>query len=147
MAKLIKAKLGITTGGYSFDFVFHRPVTVINGKSAIGKSLFFNKFKTYCAANKIDDFVFINYLTPASSIEALLKLKNKVFIIDNADVLMSLPRDYYENDNSNQYIFLGRLIYHYTLDLVGVATIIEDIPNKRFSLWYPDAGTKVEGNK
>lgn len=40
MAKLIKHKLGITTGGYTFDFVFHRPVTVINGKSAIGKSLF-----------------------------------------------------------------------------------------------------------
>lgn len=147
MAKLIKKKLGITTGGYTFDFVFHRPVTVINGKSAIGKSLFFNKFKTYCAANKIDDFVFINYLTPASSIEALLKLKNKVFVIDNADVLMSLPRDYYENDSSNQYVFLGRLIYHYTLDLVGVATIIEDIPNKRLSLWYPNANTEVKDSK
>jgi len=78
MAKLIKKEINIKVGRYNFDFLLHYPIVMIYGNSGTGKTLFYNKLNTYCAANGIDDYVFINYLATPSTVDALLKVKNKI---------------------------------------------------------------------
>lgn len=151
MAKLIKGHIVFEQDGYAFDFRFLKPITVINGKSAIGKTLFWNKFKEYCAVNVLTDFVFINHKTSKSEIERLFSLESKIFIIDNADLVISAgldplasmqARNRFEIDETNQYVFIGRLISHYTVDLLSVATVVQTKP-KHFRLWCSDAVGKV----
>lgn len=138
MARLIRKRISVTDGTYSFDFSFHAPVTVIFGDSGIGKTLFYDVFSEYCASINAEGIVFLNYCTSDAMLQSALKtIKNSVFIIDNADVIMAdKTRDFYEKNRSNQYILLGRLTSRYTLDTKSEATIIEPT-DRHFILSYP----------
>lgn len=139
MAKLLHKRINVTDGEYSFNFSFHSPVTVIFGDSGIGKSLFYDIFSAYCSNTNAKGVVFINSLTSADMIESALKtVKNSLFIIDNADIVMAnKTRDFYAMDKSNQYIVFGRLTSRYTLDIKSEATITETT-NRHFGLIYPN---------
>ena len=138
MAKLLHKRIKVTDGVYSFDFSFHSPVTVIFGNSGIGKSLFYDIFSAYCSNINAKGVVFINSLTSADMVESALKtVKDSLFIIDNADIVMAnKTSDFYDMDKSNQYIVFGRVTDRYTLDDKSEATIVEPQLGK-FNLVYP----------
>ena len=100
--------------------------------------MFYDIFSAYCSNINAKGVVFINSLTSADMVESALKtVKDSLFIIDNADIVMAnKTRDFYDMDKSNQYIVFGRVTDRYALDDKSEATIVEPQLGK-FNLVYP----------
>lgn len=126
MPRLIKDRITVSDGRIYFDFKLREPITLVDGDSATGKTLFFKMYQKEVALEHIDDVLFLN-LSSANTAEPLIKLtKNKLIIIDNADIVLtdklalSLRKDKY-----NQYIIFGRDIERYGVDRRSIASLSE----------------------
>lgn len=92
------------------DLEFKSELTIICGDSAVGRTFIYNLLSEEPSKDKI---IFINYLTPSDILEYIVlsgKIKNRLIVIDNADILLSEERvvNGIRNDNSNQYIVMMR---------------------------------------
>ena len=93
---------------YEVDFVLEANVTFIIGDSGTGKSAVFSFLQEMAAEDKrIKCF---NYLDQKKNYKsAIRQSKGKLFIIDNADILLDdALRWYIATDGQNQYIIIGR---------------------------------------
>lgn len=83
-------------------------ITFINGDSGTGKSAVFSFLEEFAAENKY--MKCLNYLNQKNSYKtSIKKSKGKLFVIDNADLLLDDDmRSYIALDESNQYIIIGR---------------------------------------
>lgn len=83
-------------------------ITFINGDSGTGKSAVFSFLEEFAAENKF--IKCFNYLDQNNSYKtSIRKSKGKLFVIDNADILLdNNMRSYIALDESNQYIIIGR---------------------------------------
>ena len=83
-------------------------VTFISGDSGTGKSALYSFMEEYAAENK--SIKCFNYLDRKKSYKSSIKQsKGKLFIIDNADILLDdNMRSYIAFDSKNQYIIIGR---------------------------------------
>lgn len=83
-------------------------ITFINGDSGTGKSVVFSFLEEFAAENKC--IKCFNYLDQNNSYKtSIKKSKGKLFVIDNADILLDDDmRSYIALDESNQYIIIGR---------------------------------------
>lgn len=83
-------------------------ITFINGDSGTGKSAVFSFLEEFAAENKC--IKCFNYLDQNNSYKtSIKKSKGKLFVIDNADILLDDDmRSYIALDESNQYIIIGR---------------------------------------
>jgi len=100
----------IQTRHTSFEVDLHieNNVTFICGESGTGKSALFSFLEEYSAEDKrIRCF---NYLDHNKAYKSSIKRsKGKLFVIDNADVLLDdNMRNYIAFDGLNQYIIIGR---------------------------------------
>lgn len=92
------------------DLEFKSELTIICGDSAVGRTFIYNLLSEEPSKDKI---IFINYLTPSDILEYIVlsgKIKNRLIVIDNVDILLSEERvvNGIRNDNSNQYIVMMR---------------------------------------
>lgn len=93
---------------YEVDFALEANVTFIIGDSGTGKSAVFSFLQELAAEDKrIKCF---NYLDQKKNYKsAIRQSKGKLFIIDNADILLDdALRWYIATDGQNQYIIIGR---------------------------------------
>lgn len=94
--------------GVSINLMFDNNLTLLIGNSGNGKSFIFqilDELKTY--DDQIETF---NYRDLNKfHLDTLKSLKGKLIVIDNADILLDLPkREYIAFDDTNQYLIIGR---------------------------------------
>ena len=93
---------------FEVDLHFEQNITFISGDSGTGKSALFSFLEELSAEDKrIRCF---NYLHKTKSYKQSIKQsKGKLFVIDNADILLDdNMRSYIAFDEKNQYIIIGR---------------------------------------
>lgn len=109
------------------DLEFKSELTIICGDSAVGRTFIYNLLSEEPSKDKI---IFINYLTPSDILEYIVlsgKIKNRLIVIDNADILLSEERvvNGIRNDNSNQYIVMMRKYDSLTKSQKNIARLIK----------------------
>ncbi len=93
---------------FEIDLLLETNITFISGDSGTGKSALFSFIEELAAEDKrIKCF---NYLDNKKSYKNSIKQsKGKLFVIDNADILLDdRMRRYIALDENNQYIIIGR---------------------------------------
>ena len=93
---------------FEVDLCLEENITFISGDSGTGKSALFSFLEELAAEDKrIKCF---NYLDMKKKYKNSIKQsKDKLFIIDNADILLDdSMRSYIALDDKNQYIIIGR---------------------------------------
>lgn len=93
---------------YILDLKFVSNVTFITGDSGVGKSAVYAFLDEYSSEdNRIRCINYIDHNKPYKT--SIKNSKNKVFVIDNADLLLNDNlRRYIVTDTNNQYIIIGR---------------------------------------
>ncbi len=93
---------------YIVNFRFTNNITILTGSSATGKTASFSFIKECMAVNP--DILCLNYLDYQKDIKDILsETKNKLIVIDNADILLDdVTRKYISLDADNQYLIIGR---------------------------------------
>ena len=93
---------------FEIDLLLETNITFISGDSGTGKSALFSFIEELAAEDKrIKCF---NYLDNKKAYKNSIKQsKGKLFVIDNADILLDdRMRRYIALDENNQYIIIGR---------------------------------------
>ena len=93
---------------FDVDFRIEYNITFIVGESGVGKSAVFSFLQEMSAEDsRIRCY---NYLDKNKGYKGAIKRsKNKLFVIDNADILLDdALREYISLDDKNQYIIIGR---------------------------------------
>ena len=93
---------------FEIDLLLETNITFISGDSGTGKSALFSFIEELAAEDKrIKCF---NYLDNKKAYKNSIKQsKGKLFVIDNADILLDdRMRKYIALDENNQYIIIGR---------------------------------------
>lgn len=129
MIKQINFNVGCTI----FDIKLRKQLVLVMGKSGVGKSFFFNSFKNYILANGKENMVyFYNFADVGNRdymYDRIRKSKNKLFVIDNADLLISKKmKQIISKDCNNQYLIFTRNIegYTYCKDNIASMRVAED---------------------
>ena len=93
---------------FDVDLQLEYNITFITGDSGTGKSAVFSFLEEMAAEQK--DIKCFNYLDKTKNYKSAIKQsKGKLFIIDNADLLLDNSiREYIAMDGLNQYIIIGR---------------------------------------
>jgi len=123
---------------YIIDFELRPPITIIQGNSSTGKSLFYQWFDAQRRLpenkEKYANVILLNY---SSEINDIAGKTGKLFVIDNADILLyDMPNivEHIALDYDNQYVIISRRPYNFGMSPNHYATIIES--NNRFTLNY-----------
>ena len=105
---VVQDRIQTTHTSYVVDFILEANVTFIVGDSGTGKSAVFSFLKELAAENKT--IRCYNYLDKKAGYKSAIKrASGKLFIIDNADILLDDDmRRYIATDGKNQYILIGR---------------------------------------
>ena len=105
---VVLERIQTTHTSYEVDFILEANITFIVGDSGTGKSAVFSFLQELAAENK--RIKCYNYLDKKAGYKAAIKnTKGKLFIIDNADILLDDEiRWYIATDGKNQYILIGR---------------------------------------
>ena len=114
---------------YAVDFELRPPITIIQGNSSSGKTLFCQwlDVQRRLPENK-DKYSHVVLLNYSSDINDISGKKGKLFVIDNADILLyDSPHmvDHIALDYDNQYIVICRRPYNFGMSPNHYATIIE----------------------
>ena len=93
---------------YIVDFILKYNITFIAGDSGVGKSAVYSFLREESAEN--NTIKCFNYLDQNKGYKNSIKnSKGKLFVIDNADLLLNDDmRRYIAMDSNNQYIIIGR---------------------------------------
>ncbi len=105
---VIQDRLSTRHTSYEVDLILDYNITFIVGDSGIGKSAVFSFIQEMSAENKT--IRCFNFLDKKKNYKSTIKRsKNKLFVIDNADILLDdAIRQYISMDTANQYIIIGR---------------------------------------
>ena len=105
---VISEHIQTTHTSFEVDLYIENNVTFICGESGTGKSALFSFLEEYSAEYKrIRCFNFLDHNKSYKS--SIKRSKGKLFVIDNADVLLDdNMRNYIAFDGLNQYIIIGR---------------------------------------
>ena len=105
---LITNRIQTKHTSFEIDLLLETNITFISGDSGTGKSALFSFIEELAAEDKrIKCF---NYLDNKKAYKNSIKQsKGKLFVIDNADILLDdRIRRYIALDENNQYIIIGR---------------------------------------
>lgn len=124
MIKAINFKVGTTI----FDIKIINKLVFIMGLSGIGKTFFFNSYRDYVLANRKENSIyFYNYADLANRkyiYERMQNSKGKLFVIDNADLLISEKmKKFISNDSNNQYLIFTRNLEGYLYCRESIASM------------------------
>lgn len=105
----ITRNTGFETDKSQINLRLEYNMTFISGDSGTGKSALYSFMEEYAAENKnvrCFNYLDLNKKTYKGSIK---QSKGKLFVIDNADILLDdNMRNYIAFDSKNQYIIIGR---------------------------------------
>lgn len=109
------------------DLEFKSEITIICGDNTTEKTLIYKLLGDEPSKYKI---IFINYLTTSDALEYIIlngKIRNRLIVIDNADILLSEKRviEGIRNDESNQYIVMMRKYDSLTKSQKNIARLIK----------------------
>ena len=115
---------------------FRSEITIICGDNTTEKTLIYKLLGDEPSKYKI---IFINYLTTSDVLEYIIlsgKIRNRIIVIDNADILLSEKRviEGIRNDESNQYIVMMRKYDSLTKSQKNIARLIRR--ENRLVLYY-----------
>ena len=111
MAKFIRDDLSVVYGDKRFDIPLKGEKVAIFGDSGTGKSYYWQILCKYRAIGALPDVICANYSTYKSGLlkSLLLTEKDKVFVIDNADLLIdSVDMVLALGETKNQLVLFGR---------------------------------------
>ncbi len=93
---------------YIIDLKFDFNVTFVTGDSGVGKSAIYSFLEEYSSEdNRIRCINYIDHNKGYKS--SIKKSKSKLFVIDNADLLLDdKMRQFIAMDTNNQYLIIGR---------------------------------------
>lgn len=105
---VVMEKFSTVHTSYIINFQFSNNITILTGASATGKTASFSFIRECMALNP--DILCINYLDYQKDIKEMIsKVKGKLIVIDNADILLNdETRKYISVDADNQYLIIGR---------------------------------------
>lgn len=105
---LLFDRIKTTHTSFEVEFVLENNITFIVGDSGTGKSAVYSFLQELAAEN--NNIRCFNYLDLKKNYKNSIKQsKEKLFIIDNADILLNDDmRWYIATDGENQYIIIGR---------------------------------------
>ena len=105
---LILNRINTNHTSFIVDLQLDYNITFISGESGVGKSAVFSFIQELSSEDK--RIRCLNYLDRNKSYKSSIKRsKGKVFVIDNADILLDDKlRQYIALDVKNQYIIIGR---------------------------------------
>jgi len=123
---------------YRVDFELRPPITIIQGDSCIGKSLFYQWFDVQrrLPENK-EKYADVVLMNRSSDIKDVLGKTGKLFVIDNADVLLCDTPDIVKHialNYDNQYVIICRRPFNFGMSPNHYATIVEQ--GNQFTLNY-----------
>lgn len=109
-----------------FDLQFNDRLTLIDGESGIGKTMLFKAIERDTLLDKTNILCLNFDDIPSGNIEhTLSSVKNKVIVIDNADVALSLgQRIQISLDMDNQYIIFTHSTDGYKPSKASLATLV-----------------------
>ena len=105
---IVQNRINTKHTSYDVELSLDNNITFVNGESGVGKSAVFSFIREMATDNKtIQCF---NYLDKKKNHKnAIKRSKGKLFVIDNADLLLDdHMRQYISLDTENQYIIIGR---------------------------------------
>lgn len=108
---LIRNNIFLEDDNLTFNLVFHSSLTLIRGDSGIGKTYLFNMLAEESLLDANSNIICLNYMSfKTGNIKTVLNTaKNKVIIIDNADVVLdNEDRMRINFDTDNQYVLFMR---------------------------------------
>lgn len=105
---LLYSNIQTTHTSYAVNFEIENNITFIKGDSGTGKSAVFSFIEELTTEKK--NIKCYNYLDAKANYKVAIKRsKDKLFVIDNADLLLDdKMREYIAHDKNNQYIIIGR---------------------------------------
>ena len=105
---VITEEIKTTHTSFEVEFKLEYNITFIIGDSGTGKSAVYSFLQELAAENK--QIKCFNYLDKSKGYKgSIKKSKGKLFIIDNADILLDDDmRGYISTDANNQYVIIGR---------------------------------------
>ncbi len=105
---ILENRINTVHTSYVVDFYLESNVTFICGDSGTGKSAVFSFLQELATEKK--QMRCFNYLDIKKNYKSIIKRSiKKLFVIDNADVLLDDDmRNYIAFDSNNQYIIIGR---------------------------------------
>lgn len=105
---VVKDRIKSSHTSFEVDLVLDMNITFIIGDSGTGKSAVFSIIKEMAAEDK--NIKCYNYLDKSTGYKKAIRLaKDKLFVIDNADILLDDSlRSYISMDGQNQYVIIGR---------------------------------------
>lgn len=105
---IVQNKINTKHTSYDVELSLDNNITFIHGKSGVGKSAVFSFIREMATENKTIQC--LNYLDKKRNYKnAIKRSKGKLFVIDNADLLLDdQMRQYIALDTENQYIIIGR---------------------------------------
>lgn len=105
---IISGEIKTVHTSFEIDFKLEFNITFIIGDSGTGKSAVYSFLQEMAAESK--SIKCFNYLDKSKKYKGTIKQsKGKLFIIDNADILLDdATRSYISMDAKNQYIIIGR---------------------------------------
>ena len=108
ISPVVRKGIITTHTSYDVDLAFENNITFINGDSGVGKSALFSFIQEMTTEDK--EIRCFNYLDKNKNYKSAIKLsKGKLFVIDNADLLLdNKMRQYIATDTENQYVIIGR---------------------------------------
>lgn len=141
MARLIQKEFNVTDGNIKFNIRVKNGFTLINGNSCTGKTYLFNLLAKYGRLGLIENLRCLNVSTGT----AMLKDKGKIFVIDNADIILhdSMCRKIARDDN-NQYIIFGRDIRRYVATPDNIAELVESNGLIKLRYTFKSTGEQYE---
>lgn len=135
MATKLIDRIAFDYGKFKFNMLVDNPITIIGGDSSSGKTLFCDLLSSYSRIKWPNTFGFLNYRSEEVSF-TLRKFRNKVVVIDNADVILS-DEDikYIIRERRNQYIIISEFSWKFSVDPKAISVMYE--PKKAcFELLY-----------
>ena len=136
MAVLLHKRFRVSNGKVNFNFEVRTGLTVITGDSGTGKTRFVSLLRSKCIVDGIKSIIFIDWQDTEDIIKVKLNNRNKIIVIDSADVVLSdSDTERIKNDRYNQYIILGRLLARYGATKEDVAELTLD-EKGQYVLWY-----------
>ncbi len=138
---IVLSKIETSHTNYYVKFDLQYNITFINGDSGTGKSAAFSFIQELATEDRrIKCF---NYLDIKKGYKSAIKqAKGKVFVIDNADILLDDGmRQYIAMDTENQYIVIGRNPTGLMLDKDAIFELASDKVGDRIILFLKKSFT------
>lgn len=137
---VVRTELRYKYLGFNLDLDLKTNLILISDKSGTGKSFLYDIIKSQSIGD--DEVIGISYeeinnYKLVTLLDTFKQEKNKLFIIDNADIMLDTEtRRYIAFDTKNQYVLIGRDSSDLMICNYNKARVIIDKDTKRIYLKY-----------